>query len=79
MRFHTIKQNRFKNRRIHTMNKQYEMALNVFEKQNNGQKLEKREKNWKKRYNEARTDSIRTEKGVKITRYMPNWCESDNW
>jgi len=67
--------NKFRNRKIYSIDKQYETALSVFEKQNNGQKLEKREKNWKKRYNDARTESVKTEKGVKITRYMPNWCE----
>ena len=53
--------------------KQYEMALNVFEKQNRGEELKKKEKNWKKRYNKARTESVKEENGVKVTRYMPNW------
>ena len=53
--------------------KQYEMALNVFEKQNRGEELKKNEKNWKHRYMSARTESIKEVDGVKVTRYMPNW------
>ena len=59
--------------------KQYEMALNVFEKQNRGEKLKKNELSWKEKYNKARTESVKKVNGVKVTRYLPNWCESDNW
>ena len=62
--------------------KEYEMAFNVFEKQNSkwkGDKLTKKELKWKEKYNSARTESVKKVDGVKVTRYMPNWCESDNW
>tara|TARA_B110000495_G_scaffold57007_1_gene48283 strand:- start:2755 stop:2940 length:186 start_codon:yes stop_codon:yes gene_type:complete len=53
--------------------KQYEMALNVYEKIGRGEELKKNERNWKKKYMKVREESVKEENGVKVTRYMPNW------
>ena len=53
--------------------KQYEMALNVYEKIGRGEELKKNERQWKKKYMKVREESVKEENGVKVTRYMPNW------
>ena len=54
----------------------YDMMLNVWEKQNQGDRLFDKEIKWKKRYNKSREESRTEIDGVKVTRYKPAWIKS---
>ena len=54
----------------------YNMMLQVFEKQRNGDRLFDAEIKWKRRYNKSREESRSEENGVKVTRYKPSWVKS---
>ena len=54
----------------------YNMMLQVWEKQKNGDRLFDAEIKWKKRYNKSREESRSEENGVKVTRYKPAWVAS---
>ena len=54
----------------------YDMMLNVWEKQNQGDRLFDAEIKWKKRYNKSREESRTEIDGVKVTRYKPAWVKS---
>ena len=54
----------------------YDMMLNVWEKQNQGDRLFDKEIKWKKRYNKSREESSSDVDGVKVTRYKPSWIKS---
>ena len=54
----------------------YEMMLQVFEKQRNGDRLFDAEIKWKRRYNKSREESSSEVDGVKVTRYKPAWVKS---
>ena len=54
----------------------YNMMLQVFEKQKNGDRLFDAEIKWKKKYNKSREESSNNENGVKVTRYKPAWVKS---
>ena len=55
------------------MDAKYLRQLEVYEKQNRGENLSKWEKRWKIKYNADRVHRVTVEKGVKVTRYKPNW------
>ena len=54
----------------------YNMMLQVWEKQRNGDRLFDAEIKWKKRYNKSRQESVSDVDGVKVTRYKPAWVKS---
>ena len=54
----------------------YNMMLQVWEKQRNGDRLFDAEIKWKKRYNKSREESSNDVDGVKVTRYKPSWVKS---
>ena len=54
----------------------YNMMLQVWEKQRNGDRLFDAEIKWKKRYNKSRQESVSDVDGVKVTRYKPSWVKS---
>ena len=54
----------------------YNMMLQVWEKQRNGDRLFDAEIKWKKRYNKSRQESVSDVDGVKVTRYNPSWVKS---
>jgi hypothetical protein len=54
----------------------YNMMLQVWEKQKNGDRLFDAEIKWKKRYNKSREESSGEVDGVKVTRYKPSWVKS---
>ena len=54
----------------------YNMMLQVFEKQKNGDRLFDAEIKWKRRYNKSREESVNDVDGVKVTRYKPAWVKS---
>ena len=54
----------------------YNMMLQVWEKQKNGDRLFDAEIKWKKRYNKSREESRSDVDGVKVTRYKPAWVAS---
>ena len=54
----------------------YNMMLQVWEKQKNGDRLFDAEVKWKKRYNKSREESRSDVDGVKVTRYKPAWVKS---
>ena len=54
----------------------YDMMLQVFEKQKNGDRLFDAEIKWKKKYNKSREESRSEVDGVKVTRYKPAWVAS---
>jgi hypothetical protein len=54
----------------------YDMMLQVFDKQRNGDRLFGAEIRWKRRYNKSREESVTDMDGVKVTRYKPAWIAS---
>ena len=54
----------------------YNMMLQVWEKQKNGDRLFDAEIKWKRRYNKSREESVTEENGIKVTRYKPSWIAS---
>ena len=54
----------------------YNMMLQVWEKQRNGDRLFDAEIKWKKKYNKSREESRSDINGVKVTRYKPAWVKS---
>jgi len=54
----------------------YNMFLQVYEKQKNGDRLFDKEIKWKKNYNRKREESSTVIEGVKVTRYKPAWIKS---
>ena len=54
----------------------YDMMLQVFEKQKNGDRLFDAEIKWKKRYMKSREESVSEVDGAKVTRYKPSWVAS---
>ena len=54
----------------------YNMMLQVWEKQKNGDRLFDAEIKWKKRYNKSREESVSEVDGIKVTRYKPAWVAS---
>ena len=54
----------------------YDMMLQVWEKQKNGDRLFDAEIKWKKRYMKSREESVSEVDGVKVTRYKPSWVAS---
>lgn len=55
---------------------EYNMMLQVFEKQKNGDRLFDAEIKWKRKYNKRRVESVSDEDGVKVTRYKPAWSKN---
>mgnify|MGYP003971649997 FL=1 len=55
---------------------QYDMMLQVWEKQKNGDRLFDSEIKWKRKYNKSREESCCEVDGVKVTRYKPAWVAS---
>ena len=58
------------------MKDQYNMMLQVYEKQRNGDRLFGAEIKWKRRYNKSREEFVTDMDGVKVTRYKPAWVAS---
>jgi hypothetical protein len=54
----------------------YNIMLQVWEKQKNGDRLFDAEIKWKKRYNKSREESVSNQDGIKVTRYLPSWVKS---
>ena len=54
----------------------YNMMLQVWEKQRNGDRLFDAEIKWKRRYNKSREESRSDVDGIKVTRYKPAWIKS---